>query len=42
MLPAGYRTGLTHRWASDLYEAVPAVEHHHKRAVRELRDVLAL
>ncbi|GAA2415437.1 hypothetical protein [Streptomyces coeruleofuscus] len=39
-LPAGYRTGLVRRRAQDLYEAIPA-HHHHERAVRELRDVLA-
>ncbi|MDG9709497.1 hypothetical protein [Streptomyces sp. DH10] len=38
--PAGYRTGLVRRRAQDLYEAIPA-QHHHERAVRELRDVLA-
>ncbi|MEU3201417.1 hypothetical protein [Streptomyces sp. NPDC006996] len=39
-LPADYRTGLVHRRALDLYEAIPA-QHHHERAVRELRDVVA-
>ncbi|MEW2400310.1 hypothetical protein [Streptomyces sp. NPDC046862] len=39
-LPDGYRTGLVRRRAQDLYEAIPA-QHHHERAVRELRDVLA-
>ncbi len=39
-LPDSYRTGLVHRRAQDLYEAIPA-EHHHERAVQELRDVLA-
>ncbi|MGC9479208.1 hypothetical protein CJI59_30900 [Streptomyces sp. Alain-F2R5] len=39
-LPDGYRTGLVHRRAQDLYEAIPA-QHHHERAVRELRDALA-
>ncbi|MFF2937254.1 hypothetical protein [Streptomyces mirabilis] len=39
-LPDGYRTGLVRRRALDLYEAIPT-EHHHERAVRELRDVLA-
>ncbi|MFE2513331.1 hypothetical protein ACFXC9_33665 [Streptomyces naganishii] len=38
-LPEGYRTGLVRRRALDLYEAIPT-EHHHERAVRELRDVL--
>lgn len=38
-LPDGYRTGLVRRRAQDLYEAIPT-EHHHERAVRELRDVL--
>ncbi|MEU0221632.1 hypothetical protein ABZ281_44395 [Streptomyces sp. NPDC006265] len=40
-LPDGYRTGLVRRRALDLYEAIPA-QHHHERAVRELRDVLAV
>lgn len=39
-LPVDYRTGLLRRRALDLYEAIPA-EHHHERAVQELRDVLA-
>ncbi|MCT9011595.1 hypothetical protein [Streptomyces rhizosphaerihabitans] len=39
-LPDGYRTGLVHRRALDLYEAIPA-HHHRERAIRELRDVLA-
>ncbi|MER7967628.1 hypothetical protein ABTX35_01180 [Streptomyces sp. NPDC096080] len=39
-LPADFRTGLVRRRALDLYEAIPA-QHHHERAVRELRDVLA-
>ncbi|GAA3381048.1 hypothetical protein GCM10020367_70770 [Streptomyces sannanensis] len=39
-LPGDYRTGLVRRRALDLYEAIPA-QHHHERAVRELRDVLA-
>ncbi|MER7178550.1 hypothetical protein ABT404_03510 [Streptomyces hyaluromycini] len=39
-LPDGYRTGLVYRRAQDLYEAIPT-EHHHERAVRELRDVVA-
>ncbi|KUN33808.1 hypothetical protein AQJ27_49800 [Streptomyces olivochromogenes] len=39
-VPDGYRTGLVRRRALDLYEAIPT-EHHHERAVRELRDVLA-
>ncbi|WP_333737350.1 hypothetical protein [Streptomyces sp. IBSBF 2806] len=39
-LPADYRTGLVRRRALDLYEAIPA-QHHHERAVRELRDVVA-
>lgn len=39
-LPDGYRTGLVHRRALDLYEAIPA-QHHRERAVRELRDALA-
>jgi len=40
-LPDGYRTGLVRRRALDLYEAIPA-QHHHERAVRELRDALAI
>ena len=40
-LPDGFRTGLVRRRALDLYEAIPA-QHHHERAVRELRDVLAV
>ncbi|MEU4490186.1 hypothetical protein AB0H94_35845 [Streptomyces purpurascens] len=39
-LPESYRTGLVHRRAQDLYEAIPA-QHHHERAVQELRDVLS-
>ncbi|WP_454321193.1 hypothetical protein [Streptomyces phaeoluteigriseus] len=39
-LPVGYRTGLVRRRALDLYEAIPT-DHHHERAVQELRDVLA-
>jgi hypothetical protein len=39
-LPGDYRIGLVHRRAQDLYEAIPT-QHHHERAVRELRDVLA-
>ncbi|MEV7004316.1 hypothetical protein AB0N62_42835 [Streptomyces sp. NPDC093982] len=39
-LPDGYRTGLVHRRAQDLYEAIPT-QHHHEPAVHELRDVLA-
>ncbi|MEU7429101.1 hypothetical protein [Streptomyces sp. NPDC040750] len=39
-LPADYRTGLVRRRALDLYEAIPA-QHHHERAVQELRDVVA-
>ncbi|WP_225828274.1 hypothetical protein [Streptomyces naphthomycinicus] len=39
-LPDGYRTGLVRSRAQDLYEAIPA-QHHHERAVQELRDVLA-
>jgi hypothetical protein len=39
-LPEGYRTGLVRCRALDLYEAIPA-QHHHERAVRELRDVVA-
>ncbi|MFK0112576.1 hypothetical protein [Streptomyces sp. NPDC091217] len=39
-LPDGYRTGLVHRRALDLYEAIPA-QQHRELAVRELRDVLA-
>ena len=39
-LPDSYRSGLVHRRALDLYEAIPT-EHHHERTVRELRDVLA-
>lgn len=39
-LPTDYRTGLVRRRALDLYEAIPA-QHHHERAVRELRDVVA-
>ncbi|MGW7386357.1 hypothetical protein [Streptomyces sp. NPDC054794] len=35
-----YRTGLVRRRALDLHEAIPA-QHHHERALRELRDVLA-
>ncbi|MGW4735153.1 hypothetical protein ACWEQC_39425 [Streptomyces shenzhenensis] len=38
-LPGDYRTGLVHRRALDLYEAIPALRH--ERAVQELRDVLA-
>ncbi|GHD07587.1 hypothetical protein GCM10010313_26910 [Streptomyces violarus] len=38
-LPGDYRTGLVHRRAQDLHEAIPT-QHHHERAVRELRDVL--
>ncbi|MDQ1046345.1 hypothetical protein [Streptomyces sp. V4I2] len=38
-LPDSYRTGLVRRRALDLHEAIPA-QHHHERAVRELRDVL--
>ncbi|MEU9331052.1 hypothetical protein AB0D91_46345 [Streptomyces canus] len=38
-LPVDYRTGLVRRRALDLYEAIPA-QHHHERAVRELRDVV--
>ncbi|MEU6777437.1 hypothetical protein [Streptomyces sp. NPDC046759] len=38
-LPDGYRTGLVRRRAQDLYEAIPA-QHHHERAVQELRNVL--
>ncbi|MFJ9634725.1 hypothetical protein ACIRU8_44260 [Streptomyces sp. NPDC101175] len=38
-LPADFRTGLVRRRALDLYEAIPA-QHHHERAVRELRDVV--
>ncbi|MDT0567043.1 hypothetical protein RM704_06025 [Streptomyces sp. DSM 3412] len=33
-------TGLVRRRALNLYEAIPA-QHHHERAVRELRDALA-
>lgn len=40
-LPGGYRTGLVHRHALDLHEAIPT-DHHHERAVRELRNVLAI
>ncbi|WP_326794026.1 hypothetical protein OHA79_52390 (plasmid) [Streptomyces sp. NBC_00841] len=39
-LPGNYRTGLVLRRTLDLYEAIPA-QHHHERAVRELRNVLA-
>jgi hypothetical protein len=39
-LPGDFRTGVVRRRALDLYEAVPA-QHHHERAVRELRDVVA-
>ncbi|WP_019074431.1 hypothetical protein [Streptomyces hokutonensis] len=39
-LPGDFRTGLVHRRAQDLYEAIPA-QHHRERALRELRDVLA-
>jgi hypothetical protein len=39
-LPVDYRTGLVRRRTLDLYEAIPA-QHHHERAVRELRDVVA-
>ncbi|MER6471558.1 hypothetical protein [Streptomyces collinus] len=39
-LPDSYRTGLVRRRAQDLYEAIPT-DHHHERAVQELRDVLA-
>ncbi|MGX1316496.1 hypothetical protein RKD24_006615 [Streptomyces calvus] len=39
-LPSDYRTGLVHGRALDLYEAIPA-QHHHERAVRDLRDALA-
>ncbi|MQY16228.1 hypothetical protein SRB5_64260 [Streptomyces sp. RB5] len=40
-LPPGYRTGLTHTRALDLYRAIPA-EHHREPAVRNLRQVLAV
>ncbi|MEU4490028.1 hypothetical protein AB0H94_35005 [Streptomyces purpurascens] len=40
-LPDDYGTGLVHRRAQDLYEAIPT-QHHHERAVRELRNVLAV
>ncbi|MFG2367947.1 hypothetical protein ACGFY3_40995 [Streptomyces mirabilis] len=40
-LSGDYRTGLVHRRALDLYEAIPT-KHHHERAVRELRNVLAI
>ncbi|MEU1185201.1 hypothetical protein ABZ464_47870 [Streptomyces sp. NPDC005820] len=39
-LPVDFRTGLVRRRALDLYEAIPA-QHHHERAVQELRDALA-
>ncbi|MFJ8941096.1 hypothetical protein ACIRL0_36180 [Streptomyces sp. NPDC102365] len=39
-LPDDYRTGLVRRRALDLYEAIPT-QHHHERAVQELRNVLA-
>ncbi|MGW2184105.1 hypothetical protein ACWCXX_40385 [Streptomyces sp. NPDC001732] len=39
-LPVDYRTGLVRRRALDLYEAIPA-QHHHERAVQELRDIVA-
>ncbi|MEU2120155.1 hypothetical protein ABZ567_32005 [Streptomyces sp. NPDC016459] len=39
-LLADYRTGLVRRRALDQYEAIPA-QHHHERAVQELRDVVA-
>ncbi|MFE7215694.1 hypothetical protein ACFU93_38495 [Streptomyces sp. NPDC057611] len=39
-LPGDYQTGLVHRRAQDLYEAIPA-QYHRERAVRDLRDVLA-
>ncbi|MEY9484238.1 hypothetical protein RKD26_000032 [Streptomyces calvus] len=38
-LPSDYRTGLVRCRALDLYEAIPA-QHHHERAVRDLRDAL--
>ena len=38
-LPSDYRTGLVRRRALDLYEAI--AQHHHERAVRDLRDALA-
>ncbi|MFG2376928.1 hypothetical protein ACGFY9_36370 [Streptomyces sp. NPDC048504] len=39
-LPGDFRSGLVRRRALDLYEAIPA-QHHHERAVKELRDALA-
>ncbi|MEW2289667.1 hypothetical protein [Streptomyces sp. NPDC047841] len=39
-LPADCRSGLVHRRALDLFEAIPA-QHHRERAVRQLQDVLA-
>ncbi|MFJ8602500.1 hypothetical protein ACIREM_28090 [Streptomyces shenzhenensis] len=39
-LTGDYRTGLVRRRALDLYEAIPA-QQHHEHAVRELRNVLA-
>ncbi|MFB7323850.1 hypothetical protein [Streptomyces sp. NPDC056190] len=39
-LPGDYRTGLVHRRAQDLHEAIPA-QYHRERAVRDLRNVLA-
>ncbi|MYQ69246.1 hypothetical protein GTY92_38605 [Streptomyces sp. SID4950] len=39
-LPVDFCTGLVRRRALDLFEAIPA-QHHHDRAVRELRDVVA-
>ncbi|WP_406841834.1 hypothetical protein ACICHK_43335 (plasmid) [Streptomyces sp. AHU1] len=39
-LPADCLTGLVRCRALDLYKAIPA-QHHHERAVQELREILA-
>ncbi|MFF5550414.1 hypothetical protein [Streptomyces olivaceoviridis] len=39
-LPVGFRTGLVRRRALDPFEAI-SVQHHHERAVREPRVVVA-
>ncbi|TJZ93624.1 hypothetical protein FCI23_54280 [Actinacidiphila oryziradicis] len=40
VLPAGYRTGLIHARATDLYQSIPA-QHHREPAVRALHTALA-
>ncbi|MFD7620871.1 hypothetical protein [Streptomyces sp. NPDC059802] len=40
VLPAGYRTGLIHARATDLYQSIPA-QHHREPAVRALHNALA-